>query len=293
MARLPQPGADSGTWGDILNDYLSQTLKVDGTLKDNSVTNAAIAPGAITATEIAPNAVTATQIQDGSITETQLTTAVQVKLNATVGTPDWTTITNKPAVIAAGVDAAAARMAVGAGTSNLAIGTTGTTAKAGDYTPTKSDVGLSNVDNTSDVNKPISSATSTALAGKAASVHAHVASDISDSSSTGRAVLTAGNASAARTVIGAGTASTKTDIGLSNVDNTSDANKPVSTATQTALNTKADLVGGLVPTSQLPVIALTDVVVVASQSAMLALTALQVQPGDVVVRTDGAPSFWW
>lgn len=33
---------------------------------------------------------------------------------------------------------------------------------------------------------------------------------------------------------------TKTDIGLGNVDNTSDASKPVSTATQTALNGKAD-----------------------------------------------------
>jgi hypothetical protein len=33
---------------------------------------------------------------------------------------------------------------------------------------------------------------------------------------------------------------TKTDIGLSNVDNTSDANKPISSATQTALNLKQD-----------------------------------------------------
>lgn len=32
----------------------------------------------------------------------------------------------------------------------------------------------------------------------------------------------------------------KTNIGLGNVDNTSDANKPISTATQTALNLKAD-----------------------------------------------------
>jgi hypothetical protein len=32
----------------------------------------------------------------------------------------------------------------------------------------------------------------------------------------------------------------KADVGLSNVDNTSDVNKPVSTATQTALNLKAD-----------------------------------------------------
>lgn len=34
---------------------------------------------------------------------------------------------------------------------------------------------------------------------------------------------------------------TKTQVGLSNVDNTSDANKPVSTATQTALNGKQDI----------------------------------------------------
>lgn len=34
---------------------------------------------------------------------------------------------------------------------------------------------------------------------------------------------------------------TKSDVGLSNVDNTSDANKPVSTATQTALDLKANL----------------------------------------------------
>jgi hypothetical protein len=33
----------------------------------------------------------------------------------------------------------------------------------------------------------------------------------------------------------------KTDVGLGNVDNTSDANKPISTATQTALNTKEDV----------------------------------------------------
>lgn len=34
---------------------------------------------------------------------------------------------------------------------------------------------------------------------------------------------------------------TKTQVGLGNVDNTSDANKPVSTATQIALNLKANL----------------------------------------------------
>jgi hypothetical protein len=40
------------------------------------------------------------------------------------------------------------------------------------------------------------------------------------------------------------TISNKTDVGLGNVDNTSDANKPVSTATQTALDTKLNKSGG-------------------------------------------------
>lgn len=64
---------------------------------------------------------------------------------------------------------------------------------------TKSDLSLGNVDNTSDANKPVSSATQTALNLKA-------------------------DASA-----------------ISNIDNTSDLNKPISMATQTALNLKANL----------------------------------------------------
>ena len=46
-----------------------------------------------------------------------------------------------------------------------------------------------------------------------------------------------------RNVIFTGSTS-KSDIGLSNVDNTSDANKPVSTATQTALNLKQNQLNG-------------------------------------------------
>lgn len=45
---------------------------------------------------------------------------------------------------------------------------------------TKSDVGLGNVDNVSDVNKPISTATQTALDLKAAASHVHTLSDITD-----------------------------------------------------------------------------------------------------------------
>jgi hypothetical protein len=46
-----------------------------------------------------------------------------------------------------------------------------------------------------------------ALAGKAPTVHTHVAVDVSDSTAVGRSVLTAADAAAARTAIGAGTSS--------------------------------------------------------------------------------------
>lgn len=51
----------------------------------------------------------------------------------------------------------------------------------------------------------------------------------------------------------------------------------------TALSSKADLVGGVVPTSQLPRVTLGETLSVASNAAMLALDA---QPGDVAIRTD-------
>lgn len=44
MARLPQPGSDQGTWGQVLNDFLTQSHNLDGSLKDipqSKVTNLA------------------------------------------------------------------------------------------------------------------------------------------------------------------------------------------------------------------------------------------------------------
>ena len=90
---------------------------------------------------------------------------------------------------------------------------------------TKSDVGLANVDNTTDANKPVSTATQTALdlklaSATAASTYAPLASP---------------------TFTGTVSGVTATHVGLGNVDNTSDANKPVSSAQQTALDLKAPL----------------------------------------------------
>ncbi len=52
----------------------------------------------------------------------------------------WTDITGKPAVIAAGADQAAARSAIGAGTSNLALGSTASTAAAGNHIHTATNI---------------------------------------------------------------------------------------------------------------------------------------------------------
>jgi hypothetical protein len=85
---------------------------------------------------------------------------------------------------------------------------------------TKAHVGLGNVDNTSDANKPISTAQQSALDAKA---------PIASPTFTG-------------TVGGI----TKTHVGLANVDNTSDANKPVSTAQAAAIAAKyTKPVGGI------------------------------------------------
>lgn len=124
---------------------------------------------------------------------------------------------------------------------SIALGETASTAYAGDkgktvtdalaahkadtsnpHSVTKIQVGLSNVDNTSDANKPVSNAQATAIAdAKSAGTTAQtsIANHIADKANPHSV--------------------TKAQVGLGNVDNTSDLNKPVSTATQSAINTKA------------------------------------------------------
>jgi hypothetical protein len=65
----------------------------------------------------------------------------------------------------------------------------------------RSNLGLGNVDNTSDANKPVSSAQQTALDGKAATSHSHSGSDIT-SGTVATARLGSGTASAAKVLAG-------------------------------------------------------------------------------------------
>ncbi|MFI0430500.1 beta strand repeat-containing protein [Mariniflexile sp. HMF6888] len=125
----------------------------------------------------------------------------------------------------------------------------------------KTMVGLGNVDNTSDANKPVSTATQTALDLKVDKVtgerliNAAEITKLSNQSGTNTgdqdlsSYATNSNLAlkaniASPTFTGTVSGIDKTMVGLGNVDNTSDANKPVSTATQTALDLKVDKVTG-------------------------------------------------
>lgn len=108
----------------------------------------------------------------------------------------------------------------------------------------KTMVGLSNVDNTTDLTKPISTATQTSLDLKASITALNLKANSSDLAL--KADITDLNLKAplaSPTFSGTVSGITKTMVGLNNVENTSDLSKPISTATQTALNLKVSFTG--------------------------------------------------
>ena len=73
MARLPQPGADDGNWGTILNDYLRQSHKDDGSLKSSVVSTALIQDDAVTEAKLDP--ATRTKLASKADISTQIATS--------------------------------------------------------------------------------------------------------------------------------------------------------------------------------------------------------------------------
>src|SRR5882757_11069638 len=45
MSRLPTPGGDDGSWGNILNDFLSVSINTDGTFKSSTVAATQLSTG--------------------------------------------------------------------------------------------------------------------------------------------------------------------------------------------------------------------------------------------------------
>jgi hypothetical protein len=196
-----------------------------------------------------------------------VTTAVSTKAN-TSHTHLWADITDKPSTFTpsthshAQSDVTGLTAALAAKEPTIASGTTSQYLR-GDKTFVaidKTTVGLSNVDNTSDATKFTSTpltGTPTAptaaggtnttqiattafvtsgLSGKANTSHTHAQSDITNLVTD----LAAKAPLASPAFTGTPTGITKGHVGLGNVDNTSDINKGISTATQAALDLKAN-----------------------------------------------------
>ncbi len=198
MSRLPTPGSDNGSWGDILNDYLSVAHASDGTIKPASLSAAG-----------------------GETTSNKGAADGYAPLDSTAKVP----------------------------TTNLGgSGGTSSTFLRGDQTwaavPAASDATTSSkgiIQLAGDLAGTASAPTVPGLAGKQAA-----SADLS-----AIAALTPANDDLLQRKSGAWTNRTpaqvktdldltKTDVGLGNVDNTSDPNKPVSTAQQIALDLKVD-----------------------------------------------------
>jgi len=157
MARLPQPGGDSGTWGTILNEFLAESHNTDGTLKSNAVT---------------PAALSSTTPTSGQVLSYNGSSLAWTTVSGSGSVPDATSSVKGLVQLTGDLGGTAASPTVPglAGKENTV--TAGTT---GDYyrgdkswqTLNKTAVGLSNVDNTADTAKPVSTATQTALNAKA------------------------------------------------------------------------------------------------------------------------------
>jgi len=313
MTRLPIPGADADSWGDILNDYLQVSLASNGTLKPDAVTPSAIQDDSVSGTKLQDNSITSAKLDvpggsDGQVLTKDSGSSSGLAWTTTAGSAPDADATTKGLIKLAGDLGGTAS----APTVPVLAGGSTTQYFRGDkswQTLDKTAVGLANVDNTSDANKPVSTATQTALNAKAPTTRAISAGtgltgggDLSadrtlaanfgttagtiaqgDDSRIVGAEQTSNKGAAngyaglnASTVVptaqlGSGTADTttflrgdntwattpaapvssvagktgavtlvKADVGLANVDNTSDANKPVSTAQQTALDGKAN-----------------------------------------------------
>lgn len=156
MPRLPVPGSDDNTWGDILNEFLEVSHEADGTLKDEGVlaSKAPLANPTFTGSVTVPS----------PVNTTDAATKGYVDSASSAVTPDADGSTKGKLKLAGDLGGSADSPTV-PGLANK-VDTTRTVnghALSSNVTISKSDVGLSNADNTSDTDKPISSATQAAL----------------------------------------------------------------------------------------------------------------------------------
>ena len=173
-SRLPTPGSDDGTWGNILNDYLSQVHKTDGTLKDGVVTSTTLAAGSVTTAAIADGAIPLAKLDTNTQNQINSASGGAVTLSGDVTGPSTATKVAKVNGVAVSNSPAAAGQVLMSGST--------TTASWQDAPSGGSGGSVSSVaGKTGAVTLPVSDITGLAsdLAGKASTTHTHVASDIS------------------------------------------------------------------------------------------------------------------
>ena len=254
-------GASSFSVNEVGNTIIRGTLEIGSAVSGITDVSASIATNVASITSHTgrsdnPHSVTATQVGLGNVTNESKTTMFTSptftgtvsgvsKAHVGLGSVDNTSDAAKPVSTAtqAALDLKA----------NLASPTfTGTVSGV-----SKAMVGLGNVDNTSDADKPVSTAQQTALDLKATvsdlntekdRIDAILLSSDADKDSFAEIVTLINSVDTSNDSAFASHATntsnphsvTKAQVGLGSVDNTSDANKPISTATQTALNLKYD-----------------------------------------------------
>jgi hypothetical protein len=185
--------------------------------------------------ELNPHKVTKAQVGLGNVDNTS-------DKNKIISDATLAALAEKAAITSLGTAAVAdtgdfATAAVGvASTAHIA-------SKLNPHTVTATQVGLGNVDNTSDKNKIISDATKAALAEKAAITSLGTAAVADTGDFATAAVGTASTAHIANEQNPH--AVTATQVGLGNVNNTSDAAKPISALTLAALEGKLDISAGV------------------------------------------------
>ncbi len=272
--------------GDIADGAITSAKILDGTIAtgdiaDGAITSAKIADGTIVAGDLADGAVTSAKILDGTIVNADINAAAAIDKTKISGTAvtvaDTGTVTSTMILDGTIVNADVSATAAIAKT-KLDLGGTITSADLVDGTIVNADINAS-------AGIALSKLAVDPLA-RANHTGTQTASTISDFDTQVR--------TSRLDQMAAPTASVSANSQkITNLANPTDNGDAVSlgylTGQKGVANGIAELDGnGLVPTHHLPALAISETFVVASQAAMLALTA---QVGDVAVRTDVNKSF--